>query len=165
MIRLKTLLTEITLGRPFATQFAWRPVSRDSEVYESEFDADGRTVQLTMLHAGDNEWHFAFLLPGAGGRTTSHSKSTAVGATSYLRIIATVGEAILDFCVNRAPDVINISGADSDSEKAAQKTRLYAAFCRHNAARIASIGYTAQVGHNALWLIRKSHADATGVNI
>lgn len=162
MILLKTLITEITLGRPYTTQFAWHSVSRNSEVYESEFDAEGINVQMTMLHGGGNEWSFAFLLPAAGGRTTSHSRSISTGA-NYLRIITTVGEAILDFCAQRAPESINVSGADSDSDKAAQKTRLYASFIHHNSTRIASMGYVARMYGSELLLVRTNAADATGI--
>lgn len=174
MIRLKSLLTEISLNtlQPYATRFTWESVGRQSsEVYEARFAADDVEVVMTMLNGGHNEWYFAFLMPTASGRygtmgsgrTTSHARSEAPGQLNYLRIIRTAGEAIMDFCNAYSPEAVNISGADSDTEKRSQKTRLYAAFVRDNAAELAAAGYTSMQRDNELWLVRQSAADATGI--
>jgi hypothetical protein len=171
MIRLRDLLAEITLGHvePYATQFPWEPMSGIDAAYESRFMADGVEIVMTMMHGGDDEWYFAFLMPTAqqnawsSGRTTSHTKSGATGQTRYIRIIRTVGEAILDFCATHSPESINISGADSDADKESQKTRLYAAFVRDAASRLSAAGYTSMQRGDQLWLVRRSTADATGV--
>lgn len=164
-------MAEITLGSiaPYATQIVWDAMTKPTDAYESRFNADGVEIVMTMLHGGDNEWYFAFLMPTAqqnawsAGRTTSHAKSGATGQTRYLRIIRTVGEAVLDFCSTHAPEAVNVSGADSDPDKTAQKTRLYAAFIQDNASRISSIGYTMSRRGDELWLVRTQSADATGV--
>jgi hypothetical protein len=164
-------LAEITLGniQPYARQFPWESMSNIDDAYESRFNADGVEIVMTMMHGGDNEWYFAFLVPTTqtnawnSGRTTSHTKSGATGQLNYLRLIRTAGEAVLDFCTTHAPEAINISGADSDADKESQKTRLYAAFVRDNTARLAAAGYSTMQRGDQLWLVRKSNADATGV--
>lgn len=172
MIHLRDLLAEITLGStsPYATQFTWEKFTGIDDAYEARFVADGVDIVMTMMHGGEGEWYFAFLMPTAqqnawsSGRTTSHTKSGAAGQLNYLRLIRTVGEAIIDFCVTHAPEAVNISGADSDTDKEYQKTRLYAAFVRDNAARLSSAGYAPMQRGDQLWLVRRSNADATGVS-
>jgi hypothetical protein len=163
-------LTEITLSavQPYATQFTWQPMG-STDQWKCTVTADSSNIEFVMVQGLDNEWFFAFTMPTRntnplfGGRTTSHTKSGAVGQLNYLRLIRTAGEAILDFCANHAPGSVNISGADSDSDKEHQKTRLYAAFVRDNWARIASAGYVSMQRRDQLWLVRRSNADATGV--
>lgn len=163
-------LLEITLGatQPYATQFVWQPLG-STDQWKCAVTADSYVIEFVMVHGEHNEWYFAFTLPTrnrnplAAGRTTSHTKSGAIGQLNYLRLIRTAGEAILDFCANHAPEAVNISGADSDSDKESQKTRLYAAFVRDNTARLATAGYTTMQRGDQLWIVRKSSADATGV--
>jgi hypothetical protein len=47
------------------------------------------------------EYAFAIAMPGFGGHgfTVSHAKSDVTGQLSYLRVLQTAGEAILDFCM------------------------------------------------------------------
>ena len=175
MIKLHNILTEITFGaiQPYATQFAWQPMG-STDQWKCVVTADSTNIEFIMIHGGNNdsmynEWYFAFTMPTrnanaqTAGRTTSHTKSGAVGQLNYLRLIRTAGEAILDFCTNHAPEAVNISGADSDSDKEYQKTRLYAAFVKDNWARIAAAGYMSMQRRDQLWLVRRSNADATGV--
>lgn len=171
MIKLHNILTEITFGavQPYATQFVWQPMG-STDQWKCAVTADSTNIEFVMVHGENNEWYFAFTMPTrnanalTAGRTTSHTKSGAVGQLNYLRLIRTAGEAILDFCTNHAPEAVNISGADSDSDKESQKTRLYAAFVRDNAARLSTAGYTTMQRRDQLWLVRRSTADATGVN-
>ena len=172
MIYLRDLLAEITLGSiaPYATQFVWQPMG-STDQWKCAVTADNHNIEFVMVHGENDEWYFAFTLPtrnrnvhtAMGGRTTSHMKSGAVGQLNYLRLIRTAGEAILDFCANHAPEAINISGADSDADKESQKTRLYAAFVRDNASRLSAAGYSTMQRGDQLWIVRKSTADATGV--
>jgi len=162
-------LQEITLSaiQPYATQFVWQPMG-STDQWKCTVTADSTNMEFVMVHGEHNEWYFAFTMPTrnpnawSAGRTTSHTKSGAVGQLNYLRLIRTAGEAILDFCANHAPEAVNISGADSDSDKEYQKTRLYAAFVKDNWARIASAGYMSMQRRDQLWLVRRSNADATG---
>jgi len=164
-------LQEITLSaiQPYATQFVWQPMG-STDQWKCVVTADSTNIEFVMVHGEHNEWYFAFTMPTrnpnawSAGRTTSHTKSGAVGQLNYLRLIRTAGEAILDFCANHAPESVNISGADSDSDKEYQKTRLYAAFVRDNAARLSTAGYTTMQRRDQLWLVRRSNADATGVS-
>lgn len=170
MIKLHNILTEITFGsvQPYATQFAWQTMG-STDRWKCVVTADSTNIEFVMVHGENNEWYFAFTMPTrnpnaqTAGRTTSHTKSGAVGQLNYLRLIRTAGEAILDFCANHAPESVNISGADSDSDKEYQKTLLYAAFVRDNWARIASAGYMSMQRRDQLYLVRRSNADATGV--
>lgn len=163
-------LQEITLSaiQPYATQFVWQPMG-STDQWKCIVTADSTNIEFVMVHGEHNEWYFAFTMPTrnpnaqTAGRTTSHTKSGAVGQLNYLRLIRTAGEAILDFCTNHAPEAVNISGADSDADKESQKTRLYAAFVRDNATRLSTAGYTSMQRGDQLWLVRKSTADATGI--
>jgi len=166
-------LLEITLGavQPYATQFVWELMG-STGLWKCVVTAETSNIEFVMVPGENDEWYFAFTMPtrnrnvhtAMGGRTTSHTKSGAVGQLNYLRLIRTAGEAILDFCVNHAPESVNISGADSDADKESQKTRLYAAFVRDNAARLSTAGYTSMQRGDQLWLVRKSNADATGID-
>lgn len=169
MILLRNILTEITFGaiQPYATQFVWEPMG-STDQWKCTVVADSTNIEFVMIHGEHDEWYFAFTMPtrnrnSAIGRTTSHTKSGAVGQLNYLRLIRTAGEAILDFCSNHAPEAVNISGADSDADKESQKTRLYAAFVRDNASRLSTAGYTTMQRGDQLWIVRKSNADATGI--
>lgn len=170
MIRLASLLREIAFGgvAPYVTQFTWE-LTGSTGIWECVVNADSSNVEFVMVPGENNEWYFAFTLPTrnpnsrTASRTTSHMKSAAVGQLNYLRLIRTAGEAILDFCVNHAPESINISGADRDADKESQKTRLYAAFVRDNASRLSAAGYTSMQRGDQLWLVRTSAADTTGI--
>ena len=170
MIRIKDLLAEITLGSitPYATQFVWSTYQVMGETYyESEFDADGRRIDMSMTPTrnAEQEYIFVFKTPDKWGTTSySHAASSAVGQLDYLRLIRTVGEAILDFCTQYAPDSIDISGDDGDSAMRSKKTRIYAAFLQHNASRLAQAGYTFLRRGNSLWIVRKQAYDATGID-
>ena len=163
-------LLEITLGavQPYATQFVWQPMG-STDQWKCAVTVDSYVIEFVMVHGERNEWYFAFTMPTrnrnvhTAGRTTSHTKSGVVGQLNYLRLIRTAGEAILDFCATHAPEAVNISGADSDADKESQKTRLYAAFVRDNASQLHASGYTTMQRGDQLWLVRKSNADATGI--
>lgn len=170
MIKLHNILTEITLGatQPYATQFVWELMG-STGLWKCTVTAETSNIEFVMVPGENDEWYFAFTMPTrnrnahTAGRTTSHTKSGAVGQLNYLRLVRTAGEAVLDFCANHAPEAINISGADSDVDKESQKTRLYAAFVRDNAARLSAAGYVTMQRGDQLWLVRRSNADATGV--
>jgi len=171
MIKLRNILTEITLGaiKPYATQFAWKEdFYLGQTYYESEFSAEGQTIhmQLNPIRTadGEQEYIFVFTTPNRwGSQSYSHNLSVARGQLDYLRLIRTVGEALLDFCAQHAPDAVNVSGGDANAGAQQKKNRIYAAFLQDNAARLAVAGYTHLMRGDSLWIVRKSTADATGV--
>lgn len=171
MIKLRNILTEITLGsvEPYATQFVWKEDPYLGQTYyESAFNADGQQVemQLSPLRTadGEREYLFIYMVENRWGTTSfSHTSSMARGRVNYLRLIRTVGDALLDFCEQYAPDAVDVSGGDSDPVMAQKKTRIYAAFLRDNAARLSTAGYTTMQRGKSIWIVRKSNADATGV--
>ena len=168
MIKLKSLLTEITLGgiTPYATQFTW---SRKSTGYETSATCDGVEVQFEMdsnWSADGEEYSFAIAMPGGGagsGYTVTHSKSEVTGQLSYLRVLQTAGEAIFDFCAQYAPSAIDVTGFDTESGKDLQKTRIYRDLLHANASKIAAAGYRILDRTGKLFIVRKSNADATGI--
>jgi hypothetical protein len=87
----------------------------------------------------------------------------AKGHIDYLRLIRTVGEAIMDFCTQYAPEAVDISGGDADPAMKQKKNRIYAAFLQHNASKLAQSGYTSLRRGDSLWIMRKQNADATGI--
>jgi hypothetical protein len=171
MIQLTQLLTEITLGaiKPYATQFTWKMERYLGQTYyESSFDADGQLVEMTMspvnTQTAELEYIFVFTTPNKWGTSSySHGSSVAKGHVDYLRLIRTVGEAIIDFCTQYAPEAVDISGGDADPAMKQKKNRIYAAFLQHNAARLMQAGYTTLQRGDSLWIVRKATADPTGV--
>jgi len=177
MIRLKDLLTEISLGSvtPYATQFTWKDRWGDSESFESVFVADSQNILMTMTkwttsrHSDSGEWQFAyFVQSGAGadfGWTTTTKYSDAIGQVNTFRLFKTIGEAIRDFA-NTQPDVdvIDITGSDMNDAKGAQKSRIYIEFLRTNP-DLREFNILADGRH--VYLIRKTAAgktaDTTGI--
>jgi hypothetical protein len=161
MIQLRTLLAEITLGgvTPYATQFTWKAAAEGHR--ESEFQADGIRITLAMVDQGHQQWAFAILTPTADGEghTVAHSRSAAVGQVNYLRLMATVAEALLDFATQWQPASIDITGSDTSSgAKEQQKTRIYRALLAANMSRIATAGYRVLDVSSGLWLVRNTIA-------
>jgi hypothetical protein len=169
MIRLRDLLAEITLGSvtPYATQFVWGDEFSPNSL-QTQFTADGHRVIFNMMPIGHNEWIFTMLTDAKddtmpGNLTTSHQRSVAAGNISYLRLMRTAAEAIIDFCAAHSPEAVDVSGGDSDTEKAIQKTRIYQGFIQSNASRLAAAGYGTLNRNGKLYIVRRSNADATGI--
>ena len=168
MIHLRDVLAEITLGHvePYATQFVWRDVDAG---YETKVQCDEVTVLFemgTQFSREGKEYAFAIAMPGhymLNGFTVTHSNSMVAGQLSYLRVLQTAGEAILDFCAQYAPDAIDVTGYDSQAGKDLQKTRIYRNLLHANAAKIASAGYRILDRSGKLYLVAANHYDATGV--
>jgi hypothetical protein len=165
MIRLKHILTEITLGgvQPYATQFTWRFADPH---YEAAFEADGNKILFAFTEQSRADWSFGILTQTADleGWTVTHSRSSAVGQINYLRLMSTVAEAILDFVALKSPESIDITGSDPGStEKDLQKTRIYKMMLQANSSRLAAAGYTWLYRSGKLWIVRKAWADASGI--
>ena len=165
MIQLRSILAEITLdgATPYATQFAWR---KAGEWRETEFQADDITITLSMVPEPHNEWSFAILTPTRDGQghTVAHSRSAAVGQVSYLRLMATAMEALLDFATQWQPAAIDVTGSDTASTaKDLQKTRIYRSLLHANAVKLSRIGYTVLDRSGKLYIVRNTRADSTGV--
>ena len=167
MIHLRDLLAEITLGHvePYATQFTW---SVTGAGYETKVQCDGVTVVFMMesqYSADGEEYSFAIAMPSntGSGFTVSHWRSNVGGTLSYLRLLQTAGEAILDFCAQYAPDAIDLTGFDTDAEKDLQKTRIYRNLLHANANKITAAGYVIYDQTGKLYLIARRRYDATGI--
>jgi hypothetical protein len=165
MTSISRLLAEITLGSitPYATQFTWQrhPDTREARI--STFSADGITVEFIMMQsesdAEASEWSFGIVMPTADGegRTVAHHRSQAVGRISYLRLMSTVAEALLDFCTQWQPDSIDITASDTSStQKEQQKSRIYREFLAANTARIAAAGYRILDTGGRLYVVRRA---------
>lgn len=162
MIRLRQLVTEITLGgiTPYATQFTWSRTT-DGESRETQFQADGHRIILAMVDQGAQQWAFAILTPTQDGEgvTVAHDKSAAVGQVNYLRLMSTVAEALIDFATQWQPASIDITGSDTANiRKDAQKTRIYRALLAANMSRITVAGYRVLDTNSGLWLVRANIA-------
>ena len=162
-IKLKPIVTEITLGgvTPYATQFTW--TRADEGHRETTFQADGIRITLAMVDQGRQQWAFAILTPTADGEghTVAHSRSAAPGRVNYLRLMATVLEAFLDFATQWQPASIDITGSDTSSgAKEQQKTRIYRALLASNMGRITTAGYRVLDRPSGLWLVRSNVAMA-----
>lgn len=169
MIRLKSLLTEISLGgvQPYATQFTWSPEGQG--VFECNIDADGHRIVFSMVLTATRmgrEYAFAMLAQDRSkeGFTVAHHRSEARGQINYLRLLSTAAEAILDFVSVHAPVAVDVTGSDTRSqEKDLQKTRIYRGLLSANAARLAQAGYTVLDRTGKLYIVRRSSADSSGI--
>ena len=166
-VRLKEPLAEISMGSiaPYATQFVW---SGKHGGYETKVQCDGVTViyGMELQYSPDGEeYSFAMAMPGGTGSgfTVSHWLSDVPGTLSYLRVLRTAEEAILDFCAQYAPDAIDLTGFDTDAEKDLQKTRIYHNLLHANADKIAAAGYVIYDQTGKIYLIARRRYDATGI--
>jgi hypothetical protein len=164
MIRLRQLITEITIGgvAPYVTQFTWSRTT-DGESRETQFQADGHRITLAMVYQGHQQWAFAILTPTQDGEgvTVAHDKSAAAGQVNYLRLMSTVTEALIDFATQWQPASIDITGSDTANvRKDAQKTRIYRALLQSNMSRITVAGYRVLDTNSGLWLVRANVATA-----
>ena len=178
MIRLKTLLTEITLSgaAPYATQFTWKETGSDHndiEFVETRVRCDGHLMAFNFdKHwSRDDEpaWGFSIIATNTDpdteriNWTISHERSDATGQISYFRLMSTVLEAILDFIRIYDVATIDVTGSDNLPAKDEQKTRIYRALLAANASAIAAAGFTVLDHSGKLWLVRRSRADSTGI--
>ena len=178
MIRLKTLLTEITLSgaAPYATQFTWKETGSDHndiEFVETRVRCDGHLMAFNFdKHwSRDDEpaWGFSIIATSTDpdteriNWTISHERSDAAGQISYFRLMSTVLEAILDFIRIYDVATIDVTGSDNLPAKDEQKTRIYRAMLAANAGEIAAAGFTVLDQGGKLWLVRRSRADSTGI--
>lgn len=184
MIKLKHLLAEINLSavQPYTTQHVWRDKWDDAESFETQFQADGQTIQMTMNHytrsqfSDSGEWQFAFFAQdrGIGGApvaarhnwTTSAALSAATGQVDTFRLFKTVGLAIRDFAdTHPGVDVVDITGGDINTDKEQQKSRIYARFLATNPDLS---DFRVELGSTKLFLVRKNmdraQPDASGID-
>ncbi len=163
-------MAEITLGsvEPYATQFVWR-IQNSVTGYETRVQCDGVSVQFEMgrnWSRDGEEYSFAIAMPSGittSGFTVTHTQSNVAGQLSYLRVLQTAGEAILDFCSQYAPTAVDVTGFDTESGKDLQKTRIYRGLLHANAAKLAAAGYRILDRSGKLYLVAQGHYDATGV--
>lgn len=160
-------LAEITLGSiaPYATQFVWRS---KHDGYETKVQCDSVLVEFGMesnWSRDGEEYAFVIALPGFGGHglTVSHAKSDVTGQLSYLRVLQTAGEAILDFCSQYAPEAVDVTGFDTESGKDLQKTRIYRGLLHANADKLAAAGYRILDRNGKLYIVTRNRYDATGI--
>jgi len=167
MIRITDLLTEITMGgiQPYATSFTWQ---QSGKGYETQVPCDDIPVKFSLTWVwspeGD-EYAFAIATPSRfpTGHTMTHGNTTARGQLSYLRVLGTAAESIMDFCTQYSPMAIDVTGYDPSTEKDLQKTRIYRNLLHANQVRIQQAGYNILDQNGKLWLVRTSTADTTGV--
>jgi hypothetical protein len=171
MIRLKTLLTEISMTglTPYATSFTWRLFS-NSHMYDTKVTIDSAVLNMTMVRDDpysetSQHGHFHSFYQINIIQDALHINAIDADApadTSYLRIMLTCAYAIRDFADTYAADQIDVSGFDSGAGKSAQKTRIYHDLLNANQHMFADFKIQKSVtGH--LFLIRKQHADSTGI--
>ncbi len=179
MILLKQLLTEITLtgAAPYATEFTWDEQSSsrmDIEFVETRVSCDGHLMAFNFdkQWGRDDEanWSFSILSKSTDpntertGWTISHARSDATGKISYLRLMSTVLECILDFIRTYDATSIDVTGSDNVPDKDLQKTRIYRALLAANSAEITTAGYRVLDASGKLFLVRRTRADASGID-
>jgi hypothetical protein len=73
-------------------------------------------------------------------------------------------ECILDFVRIYDATSIDVTGSDNLPDKDMQKTRIYRALLAANSAELATAGYSVLDRSGKLFLVRKSRADASGID-
>jgi len=167
MIRLQDLLREITMGNmaPYATQFVWQEAGSG---YDTTVTCDAISVKFSLTSnwsAEGVEYAFGIATPSSqpgSGYTMTHDSNTTGGQLSYLRVLATAAEAIVDFCDQHSPQAIDVTGFDPSRTKDLQKTRIYRGLLHANKNRIQQAGYRILDSNGKLWLVRAGDADTTG---
>lgn len=145
-MKLRDILWEIEMGSsaPYATSFKWYALG---ELYEAHVTAEGVDMEFIFIGGtrdASNSYSFAFSMPDArrpGLKTTTNRDSTAVGKLSYIRVLRTAMEALIDFIRYKRPEVLDLSGADSSLEKSFQKTNIYKKLLDQNVVRLNQLGY------------------------
>ena len=153
---------------PYATSFTWRLFS-NHPMYDTKVTIDSAVLNMTMVrddpYSDVSAWTFSFFLPNKHnpGRFTYNAiDADAPADTSYLRIMLTCAYAIRDFADTHDADQIDVTGADSEYDKTAQKTRIYHDLLNANQHMFADFKIQKSfTGH--LFLIRKQQADSTGI--
>jgi hypothetical protein len=177
MIRLKSILTEISLGQPYQTQFVWRTEAWGKS---TQFDAPNTTIELLAVKGDiestgtNNAWNLGFSTKTAEGWTVNQRRydpatkqyaAYSVPAAEYMRILSTVAEAAFDFIAQQAPVTVTFEAYDSNPEKQRQKNAIYMALLRSASTRLKTMGYwwaVSQAGE--VMISRKSRADASGID-
>ena len=153
---------------PYATSFQWRLFS-NSHMYDTKVTIDDAILNMTMVrddpYSETSDWTFSFFLPNkhdAGRFTFNVSNADAPADISYLRVMLTCAYAIRDFADTHDADRIDVTGADSEHDKTAQKTRIYHELLMSNKHMFADFKIQKSfTGH--LFLIRTQQADSTGI--
>jgi hypothetical protein len=167
MILLRSLLREISFGgiAPYATQFTWQ---LNGTSIESKTQCDGVPVMFVMepQWTGDDREEYSFAIATksvGGGYTVTHSRSMAQGQLSYIRLLRTALEAVLDFTKQYAPTAVDVTGFDTKGDKDLQKTRIYRKILQDNNNMITAAGYRVFDRNGKLWLVRSHDYDTTGI--
>lgn len=157
VIKLRDLVAEITLNNiePYTNNIQWEA---DGPGYEFQFPDDaGNQISVYMADNSTDEYsvyEVSFFVKSAPDAVFSANKTVSGTTANYLRIMSTVGAAIMDFLQREQPAMLEFTGADSDPKKAAQKTRLYSQFARDNAAKFRALGYRFVSNHMGTGLER-----------
>ncbi len=174
-MKLTQILQEITLGgvKPYQTRFAWKHMGWR---HESSFEiAPGLQVEFILQEDRDADdalrsepgYTFTFVTPREdeeSPRKTVHHSDAQRGRIDYLRLLATTGEALLDFCAQYSPAWIDVSAYDKYSAARSKKHTIYLGLLRANQSRLAAAGYRILVTQqNKIYLTRTSNTDSTGI--
>jgi len=178
LIRLKTLLTEITLGTPYQTQFVWQDMQWG---LTTEFTTPAGTYEVLAVESSDPDAHaewsigFSTVMPSgtksvsqtsaALSREDPSTKETArITGAEYMRVLSTVAEAIFDFIAQYGPSTIHFEPYDNNETKTRQKDAIYGALLRSAHVRLLTLGYRTMRTQAGEYVIsRSTRADSTGI--
>jgi hypothetical protein len=150
MIKLKDLLNEIgeATAQPYFTKDELQDYSDEFGVQGSfETDSDIE-VEYEFADEQDGGYIFSFSVEGS---TQQGLKSTM---SVYLRIMATVFEALKKFIEEQDPEYIKLTG-DDKLGSTGQKNRIYVAYLEKNKSYLNSAGYKMKQDGNELLLVKK----------
>ena len=164
MIKLIDILKEISLGKPYQTQFNWK---ESFLTYTTEFPSDSTQVRIQVdgLTSDPGEYALSFSTKNLLGKWNvsktdpfdETSPAPSIAPSEYLKILSTIGEALIDFLVKYSPKALEISPWDSDPNKKSQKEAIYKSLLKSNSSKINNAGYDIKILGDDVMLTRKEN--------
>ena len=84
------------------------------------------------------------------------SPAPSISPSEYLKILSTIGEALIDFLTKYSPKALEIEAWDLDPAKRSQKDIIYKGLFQSNKERINNAGYDFGISNGDIRLTRKT---------
>ena len=163
MIKLIDILKEISLGKPYQTQFNWK---EDFLTASTIFPSDSTQVKIQIdgLTSDPGEYSLSFSTKNSSGEWNMSktdpfdetSPAPSISPSEYLKILSTIGEALIDFLTKYSPKALEIEAWDLDPAKRSQKDIIYKGLFQSNKERINNAGYDFGISNGDIRLTRKT---------
>jgi hypothetical protein len=164
MIKLVDILKEISLGTPYRNKFNWE---EGFLTYSTEFPSDSTSVKVLIdgLTSDPGEYELSFSTKNSTGKWNvskvdpweENPSPISIPSSEYLKILSTVGEALIDFLTKYSPKALEIAPWDTNPNKKSQKEIIYKSLFQSNASKINNIEYNIEMIGDRVRLTRKEN--------